>query len=67
MKQTPTIYKSAMMDAFRDEDDPDPAEVYNQIMGLLRPNDVDARMAIMRQINSLTFKTTETMFELINR
>jgi hypothetical protein len=48
MKATSTIYISSMMDAFRDEDDPNPSEVYSQIMALLRPNDVDARMLIIQ-------------------
>jgi hypothetical protein len=67
MKITPTIYKSSMMDSFRDRADPDLAEVYTGILAMLRPNDVDARMSIIRQIDSLSFGNAETMFELIIR
>jgi hypothetical protein len=55
------------MDSFRDRADPDLAEVYTGILAMLRPNDVDARMSIIRQIDSLSFGNAETMFELIIR
>jgi hypothetical protein len=67
MKSHPTIYKSKMLDDFRNESDPDPHVVITKVMGLLRPRDVDSRMTIMMNINQLKFQEGETIFDLIPR